>query len=246
MMVRRRSRSAARAWCAVPLLAALFLSAPAAAQIVDLELVLAVDTSSSVDPGEYRLQIQGIAAALRHPVVIQAIRDGAPNGAMMSLVQWAGVNQQARSPWRLITDGASAEAFALEIEGLARVFTRGATSISSALSYAAAELMANGIESRRQVVDVSGDGWHNAGEMTYFARKRVLERGIVINGLAILNDEPDLDLLYAERLIGGPGSFIVSARDFGDFRRAMRIKLIREIEGSPVARAPLPASDRAG
>jgi hypothetical protein len=223
-------------WVAVMLAGFLAQQQPATAEVVDLELLLAVDVSPSVDPDEYALQLRGIAEALRHPDVIDAVRIAAPNGVAMALMQWGGPREQAMSvPWAVVHDQVTAEIFAAQISGVARPATSGGTAIGDALSRGLALLNENRFEGVRQVIDLSGDGATNQGNSPGPIRARAARTGITVNGLVILNEEPQLDLYYLERVVGGPGAFVLPADDFQDFARAIRIKLIREIAGTMVA-----------
>ena len=223
-------------WIAVVLAGFLAQEQPATAEGVDLELLLAIDVSSSVDPDEYALQLRGIAEALRHPDVIDAVRIAAPNGVAMALMQWGGPREQAMSvPWAVVRDQVTAEVFAAQISGVARPATSGGTAIGDALSRGLALLNENRFEGIRQVIDLSGDGPTNQGNSPGPIRARAARTGITVNGLVILNEEPQLDLYYLERVVGGPGAFVLPADDFQDFARAIRMKLIREIAGTMVA-----------
>lgn len=209
------------------------------AENVDLQLLLAVDVSFSVDSDEYALQIQGLAAALRDPGVIDAISTATPNGVAMALMQWAGPREQTLSvPWSEVRDRDSAEAFAERIETVARPGTDGGTAIGDAVARGIALLADSRFQGTRQVIDVSGDGKTNLGDSPGPVRLRATSSGIIINGLVILNEEPHLGDYYVLRVVGGPGSFVLRAQTFEDFARAIRMKLIREIEVS-MATGPL-------
>jgi Protein of unknown function (DUF1194) len=206
------------------------------AQRVDLELLLAVDVSFSVDTHEYDLQIRGLAEALRHPDVINAIKAAAPNGVALSLMQWAGPTEQTVSvSWSQVWDQATAEAFAEKIGAVARLPTYGGTAIGDALGRSVSLLAENEFEGARQIIDISGDGRTNQGDSPAPVRNRAALAGITVNGLVILNEEQQLNSYYQERVIGGPGAFVVQVDDFEDFALAMRMKLIREIEVAMVA-----------
>jgi hypothetical protein len=214
-------------------------SAPVRAETpVDLELVLAVDASGSVDPGEFRLQMDGIAAALRDPEVATAIAQG-PHGAIaVTLMLWAEANRPKQSlPWALLSDEASIAVFAGAVAAMPRDLPAGGTGIGKALQYAVWEIERNGFAGTRRVIDLSGDGRETAFREFSLSvdggRVMALRRGISVNGLAILNEVPDLDAYYRARVIGGPGAFVEVARDFEAFARAMRRKLIREISWRP-------------
>ena len=203
-----------------------------AADYVDLELLLAVDVSASVDAQEYLLQMQALAEAFRHPDVLNAIRSSAPNGVALALMQWAGQAEQVYAvSWSIIGDEASAHAFAERIELAPRPRTFGGTAIGDALAAGLSMLTDNDVDSARQVIDVSGDGSTNQGISPGPVRAYAASLGMTVNGLAILNEEPDLLSYYRDRVIGGPGAFVLEAQDYQDFDRAIRMKLVREIEG---------------
>lgn len=209
-------------------------------EYVDLELLLAVDVSSSVDSNEYRLQMQGLADAFRHPDVIAAIRASAPNGIAVAVVQWAGPDEQAYSvPWAKVRDVMTGSAFAAEIDLATRPLSSGGTAIGDALIVAVSLLDENTIYGARRVIDVSGDGRANQGTSPGPVRAYAISLGLTVNGLAIVNEEPQLLSYYQERVIGGSGAFVVRADNYDDFGRAIRMKLIREIEGALMA-APVP------
>jgi len=214
---------------------------PAQALEVDLELVLAIDISRSVDDEEAELQRQGYMQALTDARIIDAIRSGALGRIAVVYIEWAGSNyQQTVVEWQLIDGADSAKAFAQKIGAAPRVAEMW-TSISGALIYGAAKFENNGYEGKRRVIDVSGDGRNNSGADLPEIRDAVVARGIVINGLPIMSERPnfgrpperDLDIYYEQNVIGGPGSFLVPAHDFPDFARAVRTKLIKEISGLP-------------
>ena len=227
---------------------ALWPGASAAQTVVDLELVLAVDVSGSIDLEEARQQREGYVAALADPAVVQAIRSGFHRRIALAYFEWAsGDYQRLMLDWTLVEDDASAQAFAGRL-ALEPARTARWTSISAAIDAAVPLFDANGYAGDRRVIDVSGDGPNNRGRPVTAARDAAVARGIVINGLPILNDrqqpfdlptpmELDLDSYYYENVVGGPGSFVIPAKDFTDFRAAILSKLIREIAadgGTPV------------
>lgn len=215
------------------------MQAPAAAETeVDLELVLAVDVSGSVDAAEYGLQMSGIAAGLRDPEVLAAIAKGARGRIAVTVAFWAESDQPKDAlPWAVIDGPAAAGAFAGKVEGYARTIPGGGTGIGRGVVYAVRLIQANGITSQRRVVDVSGDGRESVAR--YFsvpatqARSYAAARGVTVNGLAILSDDPELEAWYRDHVITGPDAFTLAAADFEDFAEAMRRKLIREIESRP-------------
>jgi hypothetical protein len=208
-------------------------------QRVDLELVLAVDTSSSVSPGEFNLQMRGLAEAFRHPAVQAAIRASGDLGIAVSLVQWSDNRKQTVAvDWVAVYDGASADVFAAEIDNTPRYLIGGGTAIGGAVLFSMRQLQINDFEGRRKVIDVSGDGRTNQGSSPARARDLAVAAGITINGLAILNEDVLVDLHYEANVIGGTGAFVMRADSYQDFADAILEKLVKEIEGVPIAARP--------
>ena len=245
-----------RACAAVALalgIAGLLPGAQARAQTpVDVELVLAVDMSQSMDAGEHALQRSGYLAALQHPDVLDAIRNGIHGRVALTYVEWGGpFSQEVRVPWTLIEDEATARGF---IEKLAATPLRtiSATSISGALAFAATLFEGNGYQGMRRVIDVSGDGPNSSGHPVAPTRDAVLEEGLIINGLPLMLREPDhtpwsipdLDIYYADCVIGGPGSFVLPVDDPAQLADAIRQKLVLEIAGAPPRLMPATATTR--
>jgi Protein of unknown function (DUF1194) len=210
---------------------ALVSVAPAAAQTaVDLQLVLAVDASGSVDQVRFDLQKRGYVAAFRHPRVLQAIRSGASQAIAVTMTQWTGPMLQVQVVgWTLVGDADTAGAFASAIEAAPRQLFGGGTSISGAIDHAAGLFPKSPFRGARRVIDVSGDGSNNRGRPVTFARDEAVAAGIGINGLPILALEPDLDRYYYDSVIGGPGAFVVAAQNYETFADAILKKLITEI-----------------
>lgn len=219
------------------------LASPAAAdEPVDLELVLAVDVSRSIDVAEAELQRQGYVAAFRDPEVIRAVEHGILGRIAATYVEWAGpYHKRVVLGWTLIEDRESAHAFADLLDAFEPGTAR-RTSISGAIDFALPLFGGNGFEGTRRTVDVSGDGPNNGGDLVTNARDRAVAAGVTVNGLPILDagggvfswyNIPDLDLYYRDCVIGGPGAFVVVAEGFQDFARAVRRKLILEIAGRP-------------
>jgi len=226
------------------LLAALALG-PARAdnpEPVDLELILAIDVSGSIDEEEAALQRQGYLRALVHPQVLQAISGGEKRKIGITYIEWAGYHyQRVVADWTVISDAASAQTFVAKIAAVP-VSTERWTSISGAIEFAMRRFEASPYRGNRRVIDISGDGRNNNGRDLGDARREALEKGIIINGLPIVNDRPtrwgtpperDLDLYYRDQVIGGPGSFYIVADGFNAFANAIRTKLVREISGTP-------------
>ena len=218
---------------AIAILALLLV--PAAAQRgsgepVDLALVLAVDASGSVDQIRFELQKQGYVAAFRHPRVIGAITSGPTQSIAVIMMQWTGPALQVVAvPWTRISDAASANAFADKVAAAPRALFGGGTSISGAIDASIGLLFDNPYRAARRVIDISGDGSNNRGRAANAARDEAVAQGIGINGLPILALESDLDRYYELNVVGGPGAFVIAARDFETFGEAILKKLIAEI-----------------
>ena len=211
-------------------LALLAASSPATAvQRVSLELVLAVDVSLSVNDGEYRLQMGGIAMALRDAEVIALIA-GHERGVALTMTQWSGTylsNQPLA--WRLLTDAASVEATADEIERTPRSEFGNFTSIGHAINFAVNLIETNKFEGDDRKIDISGDGRNNSGPDPRVVRDVATAHGININGLAITNSEETQASYYADNVIAGPAAFVLSADGFESFGEAFKRKLKREL-----------------
>ena len=227
---------------ALVLAAALAVLAPAAAdEEVDLELVLLADASGSIDQGEIEFQRRGYAEAITDPAVLSAIAKGAHQKIAVTYVEWASAfSQDVVVPWTVVDGGASARAFADALMvPPRRAF--GSNAIGSALAAGHRLIETNAFDGLRRIIDFSGDSANSfSGVPIAEARARALAAGIVINGLAILcrdcSGRPvsyDLEKAFAELIIGGPGSFVITADDPERFAAAVRDKLIQEIAGLP-------------
>ena len=220
---------------------------------VDVELVIAVDVSYSMDPDEQALQREGYIMALTSREFMQALREGANGKVAITYFEWAGeFDQKIVMPWRLIEGPESADAVAAEI---ARAPYRRAsrTSISGGLRFAKTLFDTSGYRGLRRVIDVSGDGANNAGPLVVPTRDDVLAAGITINGLPIMLNRPNvgtmdienLDVYYEDCVIGGPGAFVVPIRERAKFIEATRTKLILEVAGRQPEARVVPASAQA-
>jgi hypothetical protein len=197
---------------------------------VALELVIAVDTSASVDDREFTLQVEGIARAFADREVIAAIESLGPAGMAVGLVQWSGPEAFTLAiPFNHVYDRRTAKAFGFLVSLTQRRSTAGTTAMADSLGRAAALIDTNEFAGDRRVIDVSGDGRNNTPPNIEAVRDRVVQLGITINGLAILSDDPRLDIYYRNSLIGGQDAFAEVAGGFGEFAQAIRRKLIREI-----------------
>ncbi len=211
--------------------AAALAACPArAAEPVDVALVLAVDSSTSVDMDEFYLQMEGYAAAMRHPALAEAIGSGRTGAVGVLFFEFADAKTHVVNlEWRRLASGEDLQAYARELEIAPRLVVGGTTAIGDAIDFGHDALDKCPYAAMRRVIDISGDGASNAGRAVGAARADALLQGITINGLPILNEEPDLEAYFRSSVIGGPGAFCVPARDYRDFRDAIRDKLVREI-----------------
>jgi hypothetical protein len=222
------------------------LAAAASGEEVDVELLLAVDMSGSMDVEEAHIQRAGYLEALRHKDFINAVRGGLTGRIAISYFEWAGsINESSRVDWHVIASAADAEAFAAEIEARP-VTTRRGTSIANALIQGTGMIENNAYSGLRRVIDVSGDGPNNLGPPVLPARAMALQTGIVINGLAIIVRPTGvgvkLDRYYADCVIGGPGAFVLPIHAIEDFSVAIRQKLIMEVSGREPAMPLVPVA----
>jgi hypothetical protein len=219
----------------------ILLALPAVAQDkkdVDLSLALGIDISGSIDPDEARLQREGYVAAFRDPVIVKAILGGANGRIAVAYFEWSDSwMQKLLIDWTLLDSEAAIEAFAQRLSDAPISIAR-RTSISGAIRYAIPLFGRSPYEAQRKVLDISGDGSNNDGGLVTEMRYEALKEKIVINGLPIMNDRPnpfgfpnesDLDRYYLHCVTGGPRSFVEVARNFDDFPRAVRKKLLQEV-----------------
>lgn len=197
---------------------------------LDLKLVLAVDASGSVSTERFELQKQGYAQAFRDPRVVQAISMLPGQSMAVTMMQWTGPSLHVQVVrWMILQDAASAGVFSDMIAATPRRLFGGGTSISGAIDEARRLMAAFGPPALRNVIDISGDGANNTGRRVTAARDDALADGVIINGLPILNVEPDLDEHYRAQVIGGPGSFMIAIETYGQFAEAIIHKLVTEI-----------------
>ena len=201
---------------------------------VDLQLVLAVDASGSVNARRFRLQQAGYADAFRNPRVIQAIRSGLHGAIAVTMFQWTGPRLHAPvTQWTRLASEKDIREYGEFIDRSERHLFGGGTSISGAIDYGASLFASCPWKAARRVIDVSGDGYNTSGRPAANARDEAVKQGIVINGLPILAIEFDLDEHFRQEVVGGPGSFLISARTFEAFGEAVARKLVQEIAGRP-------------
>ena len=214
-------------------------TADKAQPVVDVELVLAVDVSYSMDMDELAIQREGYAQAIVSKEFLQALKTG-PNGKIsVTYFEWAAsTDQKVIIPWRVIDGPETADAVANEIMKTP-IRRASRTSISGAIYFAMPLFDEDPYHGLRRVIDISGDGPNNNGAPVTGARDEALSKGIVINGLPIMVKEPsystmdidNLDYYYEDCVIGGPGSFVVSIKDREKFKEAIRTKLLLEVAG---------------
>ena len=234
----RRARRVA-GWMVVGGLAALaalfvaLIAAPGARaqqMAVDLELVLGVDCSYSVNSGEFELQMQGLAQAFLDSKVLGAIQGGPRGVIAVTLVQWSSWKSQVVvMPWTLVYDAPSAAAVATAIATSPRMTSDGATSISAMIEMGVALFGANQIAGDRRVIDISSDGHYNSGRPLPLLKVFAEMHQVTINGLAIIDEQPQLDAYFERHIITGPGAFVVTANDYRAYGEAITRKLLREI-----------------
>jgi hypothetical protein len=197
---------------------------------VAVELVLALDSSASVDRDEFRLQLKGLAWALRDADVLAAIEALQPHGAAVAVMQWGGPGDtRAVVPFTHLAGARDAKALAHLISLIQRWHRASETSIATAIEDSAHLLDANNFDGVRAVIDISGDGIHNSIVNLEAARRLAAAKSITVNGLAIEGDDNTLSAYYAANVIVGADAFVEKARDFEDFARAMREKLLKEL-----------------
>ena len=211
---------------------------------VDLLLVLAADVSRSIDNTKFQLQRDGYATAISDPRVLDTIRSGHNGRIGLTFVEWSGVGaQRVVIDWTEIGDAASAKGFGDQLLEMPRSFA-GRTSISGGIEFAMARLADAPFNCIRRTVDVSGDGTNNDGRDAGELRDQAVAKGVTINGLVILSDNPlpwnpdhtnppgGLDNYYRNNVIGGPGAFVMVAKNFNSFGQAIIAKMIAEVSQS--------------
>jgi hypothetical protein len=220
-------------------------AAPARAENVDLLLILAADVSRSVDDVEFNLQRKGYAAALSDPKVLSAIAGGPNHAIAICFVEWSDtLDQKVVVDWTTIRDGEDAAAVGATMLAAPRSFAS-RTSISGAIYFSLGQFSSAAPTADRRIIDISGDGTSNAGPPVTEARDQAVEKGLTINGLAIINTQTrpgftmhtqppgGLPNYYKENVIGGPGAFLLVVENFDTFADAITRKLVNEIAGAP-------------
>lgn len=225
------------------------LQSTRAQEPVDVELILAVDVSLSMSPGEMEIQREGYAAALTDDSVIEAIQSGLHGRIAISYFEWAGdFSQRVLVPWTAIQTAEDAARVASMLETTPPRSAR-RTSISGAINFATDLFAESAFRGERRVLDISGDGPNNQGPPVAEARDRLVDAGIIINGLPLMTNEglttsydvENLDTYYRNCVIGGPGAFMIPVNEWSQFPEAVRRKLVIELAGDAprIERAPL-------
>jgi hypothetical protein len=220
--------------------------------VVDVELILAVDVSYSMDMEELAIQREGYTQAIVSKDFLAALKTGPTGKIAVTYFEWAASSdQKVIIPWRVIDGPESADAVAAEIMKTP-IRRASRTSISGAINFAMPLFDENQLHGLRRVIDISGDGPNNNGSPVTIARDAAVEKGIVINGLPIMAKEPsystmdieNLDLYYEDCVIGGPGSFVVTIKERDKFKEAIRTKLVMEVAGlTPPRAGPIPVAE---
>jgi uncharacterized protein DUF1194 len=214
-------------------IAAILWATPAASQEkipVVIELVLAIDSSASVDRDEFQLQLDGLAAAFRDPDVLGAVDRLQPLGAAVAVTQWGGPGEtRTVLPFTHLESARDAKAFGFRIGLIRRWMRASSTSIATAIDDSGTLITSNRFDGQRLVIDVSGDGRDNGSADLDAARGRARMAGITVNGLAIEAEDKTLHDYYRDHVIIGADSFVEPARGFEDFERAIKEKLLREL-----------------
>jgi hypothetical protein len=219
---------------------------------VDVELILAVDVSYSMDLDELAVQREGYAQAIISSDFLQALKSGPQGKVAITYFEWAAANdQKVIIPWRIVDGPETADAVAAEIMK-APLRRASRTSISGAINFGMELFADNPYKGFRRVIDISGDGPNNNGEPVAIARDAALSKGVVINGLPIMvkaatyatMDIDNLDIYYEDCVIGGPGSFVVPIKERARFKEAIRTKLVLEVANLNAGGAVIPAQAR--
>ena len=190
-------------------------------------LLLSIDVSGSIDAGDYRLQTEGLAAALADPEVAEALVKGQ---VALAVVQWSGTEEQALVlPWQRMLSDPDVARFAARAAAIPRAFQGSDTAVGQGLRFATAQFAAVP-DCARRVIDISGDGQENAGFTDARAHREAMDAGLMINAIAIEDPGPAFPITtYFRNWIITPGGFVVTARGLGDYAETLRLKLLREL-----------------
>jgi len=200
---------------------------PLPGRACETALLLAIDVSGSIDAGEYALQVQGLADALDDPEISEVLVQGQ---VALAIVHWSGVGAQALvHPWARMRSRGDVARFASDARARPRAFAASDTAVGQAIGFSAAQFAAMP-ECRRHVIDISGDGPENAGFTVGQARQAAQAKGIEINAVAIEDMGPSSPISsFYRRWVITRGGFVMTARGLGDYPRAIRAKILREL-----------------
>lgn len=194
-----------------------------------MELLLAVDVSTSVNDIEFQQQKEGMSQAFRDAEVMELILSHQA-GVAVQVTLWAGFpSSDTPNPWRVLRNEQDISSFADSLLDMPRENLGHYTALGSAMSFAIKEIETNDFEGLEKKIDVSGDGRNNVGPHPRLAQARARESGITINGLAIGNAEDGLEDYFERNVMTGPNAFVEYAADFEDFAQVFRRKLKREL-----------------
>ncbi len=204
------------------------IASPAIASDCTLALVLATDTSSSIDAQEYAAQMEGLAEAFRTPDLRAALLGNRGVHIRATVVHWSGYKHQEQVvPWTALTSPGVIDGFAAQIEAVPRRHDDQATSLGKGLEFSAALLRDQPCD--RRIIDLTGDGVNNYGIGPDYFDERGDFEGMTINGLVIRGAMPDPEPYFREKVARGPGAFVMAAGSYTEYAEAILEKLLREI-----------------
>lgn len=199
---------------------------PSLAAACSVALALTVDVSGSINEQEYRLQMDGLAKALRDTTVVDSL---VSSEAALMLVQWSGASRQEVSvSWKRMYAREDVEDFAAAVSTAPRTWAQFSTGIGNAMLFTAAQF-GEVVDCEHKVIDVSGDGYSNEGESPKDVSRVLVEKGFQINGLAIEGNDFELTEYYRHNVIGGAGAFVFTAETYTDYPRTIWRKLLSEL-----------------
>ena len=205
---------------------------------VDVELVLAVDTSRSMDFDELKIQREGYAKALEHPAVTSVFSMGPEGRIALAYFEWGGLGQvNLLVDWTVLESPEDAAEVARQLRSMPVYGQRG-TSISGAIEWGIDMISQNDFDGTRRVIDISGDGPNNSGRPVLIARDKAANLGITVNGLPFMIKAPegpysipDLDIFYQDCVITGEDAFVIPVYEMERLVISIRQKLVQEISG---------------
>ena len=194
-----------------------------------IALAFALDISTSVDDHEHRLQRAGLATALTDTEIREVILSWA-GGVSLMAYEWSGSHRQAViAPWQSIETDADLNTFAASLIDHPRTENEFPTAIGNAIAFGATMLDKVSF-CTRLILDVSGDGAANDGFPPHSAYKHFPLALVTVNGLVVEGTDPTVHRYYLDNVIHGPGAFVETAAGYEDYARAMKRKLLRELQ----------------